>query len=69
MKTRFIHVFALMLALILTACSNNDTGTKVISQQEENSSGAMSGEYAEIGSGAHLVKFPEDLEKGIVFAT
>ncbi|MDQ0859652.1 cytochrome P460 family protein [Bacillus sp. V2I10] len=69
MKKRLFHSFALLLALTLTACNNNDTGTKDISQQEENSSGAKSGEYAEIGSGANLVKFPEDLEKGIVFAT
>lgn len=69
MKKRLIHSFALLLALTLTACNNNDTGTKVISQQKENSSGAKSGDYAEIGSGANLVKFPEDLEKGIVFAT
>jgi hypothetical protein len=68
MKKRFIQSFALLLALTLTACSN-DTDTKDISQQEETSSGAKSGEYAEIGSGANLVKFPEDLEKGIVFAT
>ena len=67
MKKRLFHSFALLLALTLTACNNNDT--KDISQQEENSSGAKSGEYAEIGSGANLVKFPEDLEKGIVFAT
>ena len=69
MKKRLFHSFALLLALTLTACNNNDTGTKDISQQEENSSGAKSVEYAEIGSGANLVKFPEDLEKGIVFAT
>jgi Cytochrome P460 len=69
MKKPIIHSFALLLAFILTACNNNDTGKKVISQQEENSSGAKSWEYDEIGSGAHLVKFPEDLEKGIVFAT
>ncbi|MFC0274462.1 cytochrome P460 family protein [Metabacillus herbersteinensis] len=69
MKNRLIYSFAFLLAVTLTACNNNDTGTKDISQQEENSSGAKSGEYAEIGSGANLVKFPEDLEKGIVFAT
>ncbi|TCN21119.1 cytochrome P460 family protein [Mesobacillus foraminis] len=68
MKKRLFHLFALLIAITLTACSN-DTGTESISQQEENSSGAKSGEYAEIGSGAHLVKFPEDLKKGIVFAT
>jgi hypothetical protein len=69
MKKRLFHSLALLLVLILTACNNNDTGTKDTSQQEEDSSGAKSGEYAEIGSGANLVKFPEDLEKGIVFAT
>jgi Cytochrome P460 len=68
MKKPIIHSFALLLAFILTACNNNDTGKKVISQQGENS-GAKSGDYEEIGSGAHRVKFPEDLEKGIVFAT
>jgi hypothetical protein len=69
MKKSIIHSVALLIAFILTACSNNDDGKKVISQQEENSTGAKSGEYGEIGTGAHLVKFPEDLEKGIVFAT
>ncbi|MFC7686688.1 cytochrome P460 family protein [Ureibacillus sp. GCM10028918] len=78
MKKRLIQLTILLLAPILTACNNNDTGTKdnsqqvensTNSQQEEDSSGAKSGEYAEIGSGSHLVKFPEDLEKGIIFAT
>jgi predicted small secreted protein len=68
MNKRLFYSFVLLLALTLTAC-NNDTGTDIISQQGENSSGAKSGEYAEIGSGANLVKFPEDLEEGIVFAT
>jgi hypothetical protein len=69
MKRRFINLFALLLTLILTACNHNDTEIKVISQDEENSSSAKSGDNAEIGSGANLVKFPKDLEKGIVFAT
>ncbi|MEH7416558.1 cytochrome P460 family protein [Neobacillus drentensis] len=69
MKRRFINTFALFLTLILTACNENDTEIKVISQEEENSFGTKSGEYAEIGSGANFVKFPKDLEKGIVFAT
>ncbi|WP_342045231.1 cytochrome P460 family protein [Bacillus sp. OTU530] len=69
MKKRLFHSFALLLTLTLTACNNNDNYTKDISQQEGNSSEAKSGEYAEIGSGANLVKFPEDLKKGIVFAT
>jgi hypothetical protein len=69
MKKSINHSFAFLLAFILTACSNNDTDIKVASQQEENSSGAKTGEYDEIGSGAHLVNFPEDLEAGIVFAT
>ncbi|MDP1419679.1 hypothetical protein Q8G35_14965 [Peribacillus simplex] len=69
MKKRLFHSFAVLLALILTACNNNDTDTNDNSQQEENSSGAKSGEYAAIGSGANLVKFPEELEEGIVFAT
>ncbi|MEV5027455.1 cytochrome P460 family protein [Paenibacillus sp. LPE1-1-1.1] len=76
MKIRLILSLGLLLCLILTACSNDDTDTMDTpqqtdtmdnSQQEENSSGA-SGEYAEIGSGANLVQFP-DFEKGIVFAT
>jgi hypothetical protein len=60
------------LAVFITpikSCNNKDTGTNDVSLQEENSSGAKSGEYAEIGSGSHLVKFPEVLEEGIVFAT
>ncbi|WP_141433986.1 cytochrome P460 family protein [Bacillus sp. 03113] len=73
MKKRLFHLFSLLLTLTLTACNNNENDTMDnsmdISQQEENSSGAKSGEYAEIGSGASLVKFPKDLEKGIVFAT
>lgn len=69
MNKQLIHSFALLLALALTACNNNDIETKDNARQEEGSSGAKSGEYAEIGSGANLVKFPEDLEKGIVFAT
>ena len=77
MKKRLILSLGLLLSLILTACSNNDTDTMGAPQQtdtmgtpqqEENSSGAKSGEYAEIGSGANLVEFP-DFEKGIVFAT
>lgn len=62
MKKRLIQSLALLLALTLTAC-NNDTDNKDISQQEESSSEVNSGEYAEIGSGAHLVKFPEDLSR------
>jgi hypothetical protein len=68
MSKRYILTLGLLLALILTACNNNDTDTKDNSSQET-SSGAKSGEYAEIGSGANLVKFPKELEKGIVFAT
>ncbi|SMQ81621.1 Cytochrome P460 [Bacillus sp. OV166] len=69
MKKSIIQSVALLVALTLTACNNNDTDIEVISQQEENSSGAKSGEYTEIGSGANLVKLPKDLEKGVVFAT
>ena len=54
---------------ILSACNNNNTSTNVNSNQQENSSVAESGEYAEFGSGANLVKFPENLEEGIIFAT
>ncbi|MFD1774842.1 cytochrome P460 family protein [Paenibacillus rhizophilus] len=73
-----------LLALTLTACSNNnnmnmnnmsqqgeepsETGSNNMSQQEESTPGAESGEYAEIGSGANLVKFP-DLKDAIVFTT
>ncbi|QWU13127.1 cytochrome P460 family protein [Paenibacillus sophorae] len=73
-----------LLALTLTACSNNnnmsmnnmsqqgeqssETGSNNMSQQEESAPGAESGEYAEIGSGANLIKFP-DLEDAIVFTT
>jgi Cytochrome P460 len=69
MKKKIIHLSVFLLAFLLTACNNNDTGSKDTSQKEENSSETKSVEYAEIGSGAHLVKFPENLEKGIVFAT
>ncbi|MCM3725026.1 cytochrome P460 family protein [Neobacillus cucumis] len=69
MKKRLLPLFASLLTLTLVACNNIGIGTKDISQQEENSSGAKSGEYAEIGSGANLVKFPKDLKKGIVFTT
>jgi hypothetical protein len=68
-KNPLFHSFALLLALTLVDCNNNEAGTKDISKEEENSSGAKSGEYDKIGSGANLVKFPEDLKKGIVFAT
>ncbi|MFY0780544.1 cytochrome P460 family protein [Peribacillus simplex] len=69
MNKRLIHSFALLLALTLTACNNNDIDTKNNTQEEEGPSGAKSGAYAKIGSGANLVQFPKDLEKGIVFAT
>ncbi|WP_051317195.1 cytochrome P460 family protein [Ectobacillus panaciterrae] len=69
MKKRLFHSVALLLALTLTACNNIDNDTKAISQQAENSSEAKSGEYAKIGSGAHLVKFPKDLHKGILYTT
>lgn len=78
MKIRLIQTLILLLALILTACNDNVTDTMDNSQQVDNSSNLTqeegsvvdkSEEYAEIGSGAHLVKFPEDLEKGIIFAT
>ncbi|MGM7723092.1 cytochrome P460 family protein [Metabacillus sp. Hm71] len=61
MKTRLIQMLALLMSLTLTACSNNDNTTMETSEQNQ--------EYAEIGSGAHLVKFPENLEEGIIFAT
>lgn len=69
MKKRLFHSFTLLLALTLTACSNNDNETLETSQQGQEATSQQNQEYVEIGSGAHLVKFPEDLEKGIVFAT
>ncbi|MGP7815633.1 cytochrome P460 family protein [Niallia sp. 01092] len=76
MKKRFILILILLLSLTLTACNNNENNTMDNSmddttdnsQQGETSSGANSGEYAEIGSGAHLVKYP-DLKDHIVFTT
>jgi hypothetical protein len=58
----------LMLSLALAACNNNDNVTTESQQMQEESTG-QNQEYAEIGSGAHLVEFPENLEEGIVFAT
>jgi len=69
MKTRFIQILPLLLALTFTACSNNEGGTMETSQQNQEKPLQQNQEYAEIGSGAHLVKFPEDLEEGIIFAT
>lgn len=72
MKKGFILTPILLLSLILTACNLNENdsmdNSMDNSQQEETSSEANSGEYAEIGSGAHLVKFP-DLKDDIVFTT
>jgi hypothetical protein len=70
MKTRLIQILALLLALTLTACNNNDNEkTMGNSQRNQEETSQQNQEFAEIGSGAHLVKFPEDLEEGIVFAT
>jgi len=69
MMKQFIFIFGLLLFLTLTACSNSDNETMRTSQQNQEETSEQNQEYAEIGSGAHLVKFPEDLEKGIVFAT
>ncbi|WP_404328436.1 cytochrome P460 family protein [Mesobacillus maritimus] len=77
MNKRFIMPLGLLLSLALAACNNNDNVTIETSQQnQEDTSQQMqeettgqSQEYAEIGSGAHLVEFPENLEEGIVFAT
>ena len=70
MKTRLIKILALLLALTLTACNNNDNEkTMENPQQNQEGNSQQNKEFAEIGSGAHLVKFPEDLEEGIVFAT
>lgn len=69
MKTRLIQILALLLALTLTACNNNDNETMESSQQNQEETSQQNQEFAEIGSGANLVKFPEDLEEGIVFAT
>lgn len=67
MKTRLIQILALLLTL--TACNNNDNEAIEISQQNQEETSEQNQEFAEIGSGAHLVKFPDDLEEGIVFAT
>jgi hypothetical protein len=69
MKKRLFHSFTLLLALIVTACSNNDNESLETSQQGQEDTPQQKQDYAEIGSGAHLVKFPEDLKEGIVFAT
>jgi hypothetical protein len=70
MKKLFNHSFALLLVFFLTACSNNDNETVETSQRnQEKTSQQQNQEYDELGSGAHLVEFPEDLEEGIVFAT
>ncbi|MDQ0230949.1 cytochrome P460 family protein [Metabacillus malikii] len=77
MNKRFIKALGLLLSLTLTACSNNDNVTIETSQQNQDDTSqqmqeettGQNQEYAEIGSGAHLVEFPEDLEEGIVFAT
>ncbi|MBO1511477.1 cytochrome P460 family protein [Metabacillus bambusae] len=70
MKKRLIQILALLLVLTLTACTNKNNDTMINSQQDQEvSESQQKQEYAEIGSGAHLVEFPEDLEEGIVFAT
>ncbi|GAA0484386.1 hypothetical protein GCM10008986_07070 [Salinibacillus aidingensis] len=66
---RFIMTLGLLLALTLTACNNNDNETMETSQQMQEETSEQNQEFAEIGSGAHLVEFPENLEEGIVFAT
>ncbi|WP_391557231.1 cytochrome P460 family protein [Robertmurraya sp.] len=72
MKLRLILLLTLFLIFTLTACNNNDDNTMVFESQREQEEGTESDqgqEFAEIGSGANLVKFPEDLEEGIIFAT
>nr|WP_263326918.1 cytochrome P460 family protein [Neobacillus sp. Marseille-Q6967] len=69
MKKHLFYSLSLLLALTLTACSNNDNETLETSIQNQEETSQQNQEYAELGSGAHLVKFPEDLEEGIVFAT
>jgi len=72
MKIRLLLLLILLLALILTACYNNDNNSIVfesLEDQEEFSESQQGQEFAEIGSGANLVEFPEDLEEGIIFAT
>lgn len=64
MKKQLIPIFIVFLLILLTACNSKD-----ISQQAEKQPETGSGEYTEIGSGASLVKFPENLEEGIVFTT
>ncbi|WP_051251503.1 cytochrome P460 family protein [Paenibacillus harenae] len=76
MKKQFMLTLVLLLSLTLAACSNNDNdmnnpmGNPMNNpQQEENTPAAESGEYAELGSGANLVQFPENLEDQIIFTT
>jgi hypothetical protein len=69
MKKRLFNSFALLIALILTACGNNGNETLETSQQSQGDTSQQNQGLAEIGSGAHLVKFPEALKEGIVFAT
>jgi hypothetical protein len=68
MNKRFIMTLGLLLSLALAACNQNDNVTTESQQMQEETTG-QNQEYAEIGSGAHLVEFPENLEEGIVFAT
>jgi Cytochrome P460 len=77
MNKRSSMALGLLLSLTLTACSNIDNETIETSQQNQDDTSqqmqeettGQNQEYAEIGSGAHLVDFPENLEEGIVFAT
>jgi hypothetical protein len=69
MNKRFMLTLGLLLSLALTACSNNENGTIDTSQKVQEETTEQNQEYAEIGAGAHLVEFPENLKEGIVFAT
>lgn len=72
MKIRLIMLIIFLSVITLTACNSNDNNTMVFEsrQEQEGVSESQQGqEFEEIGSGANLVKFPEDLEEGIIFAT
>ncbi|PSL41063.1 cytochrome P460 [Planomicrobium soli] len=65
---RILRLLGILFALTLTACSEDNESADSALQNGEETSG-QGQEFDEIGSGAHLVEFPEDLEEGIVFAT
>lgn len=62
MNLRFILTIGLVLSLTLTACSSSDNTTT------DNFHSQKDQDYAEIGSGAELVEFP-NYEQGIMYTT